>query len=60
MKEVLFMRKNVTERVFKCPCCDTKMTAYKKSSRRTSNGHIKHMFCYVCKEVKGFVQIDNH
>ena len=54
------MRKNVTERTFQCPCCSTKMTAYKKSSRRTKGGHIKHMYCYVCKDIKGFEQISNY
>ena len=40
------MRKNVTERVFRCPYCGTVVTAYKKSSRRIVQGHTKHMYDY--------------
>ena len=54
------MRKNVTERYFKCPECGTILTAYKKSSRRTSVNHIKHMYCYKCKEVRPFVQLSKY
>ena len=49
--------KNTTERIFQCPCCGEKMTAYKKSSRRTAAGHIKTMWCYRCKSERQFVQI---
>ena len=51
------MKKNVTERIFQCPDCKTKQVAYKKSSRRTKEKHIKHMWCWKCKEEKGFVQL---
>ena len=54
------MRKNVTERYFKCPECGTVLTAYKKSSRRTSVNHIKHMYCYKCKEVRPFIQLSKY
>lgn len=54
------MKKNVTERRFECPDCKIKMTAYKKSSRRTADGHTKHMYCYKCKAIKGFIQISNY
>jgi predicted RNA-binding Zn-ribbon protein involved in translation (DUF1610 family) len=49
--------KNTTERIFQCPECGEKMTAYKKSSRRTAVGHIKTMWCYRCKSERQFVQI---
>lgn len=48
---------HATERRFECPICKEKVTAYKKSSRRTKVGHIKHMWCYKCKAIQGFVQI---
>lgn len=51
------MKKNVTERVFECPACKQKIIAYKKSSRRTAENHIKTMYCFKCKDVKNFVQI---
>lgn len=54
------MQKNVTERVFCCPDCGTAVTAYKKSSRRTAQGHTKHMYCWKCKDTKGFVQLSRY
>lgn len=54
------MKKNVTERRFKCCECGTLLTAYKKSNRRTSVNHIKHMYCYVCKETQPFIQVSNY
>ena len=51
------MKKNVTERTFECPYCKTKQIAYKKSSRRTAENHIKHMWCWRCKEERGFIQV---
>ena len=54
------MRKNVTERVFRWPDCGTVVTAYKKSSRRTVQGHTKHMYCWKCKDMKGFIQLSKY
>lgn len=51
------MRKNTTERCFKCPKCNSVIIAYKKSSRRTAPNHIKTMYCYKCKDVEDFVQL---
>lgn len=56
-KEVVKMRKNVTERVFKCPVCGSVTIAYKKSSRRTAANHVKTMWCYKCKKVEDFTQV---
>jgi len=47
----------VTQRIFQCPDCGTKMTAPKKSSRRTSVGHIKNIWCFKCQAEKQFIQI---
>ena len=49
--------RHTTERRFKCPVCGTVLTAYKLSSRRTSAGHIKTMWCYKCKKVQNFTQV---
>ena len=56
-KELIKMRKNVTERVFKCPVCGSVTIAYKKSSRRTAANHVKTMWCYKCKKVEDFTQV---
>jgi RNase P subunit RPR2 len=51
------MRKqSMTERRFKCGSCGAIIVAYKSSSRRTAEGHIKTMWCPWCKEVKDFTQ----
>ena len=41
-------------RQFKCPLCGTEITAPKTS--RTGNGHIKTMYCPVCREQRDFIQ----
>lgn len=51
-----YMKKDVTERRFKCNECKAIMTAYKYSSRRTPEGHIKTMYCPWCKKVTDFTQ----
>lgn len=49
-------KRNVTERRFKCPVCNSVQTAYKSSARLTSEGHIKTMWCVWCKAERQFVQ----
>lgn len=49
-------KKPMTERRFKCPGCKTIQTAYKSSSHKTANGHVKHMYCVWCKKTQPFVQ----
>ena len=49
-------KRDVTERRFKCTECNTVMTAYKSSARRTVEGHIKTMYCPWCKANRQFVQ----
>lgn len=49
-------KKPMTERRFKCPDCKTIQTAYKSSSHKTANGHVKHMYCVWCKKTQPFVQ----
>lgn len=49
-------KRDMTERQFKCTECNAIMTAYKSSARRTSEGHIKTMYCPWCKKETDFVQ----
>lgn len=45
-------------RVFECTQCHKKMYASKGSAIKTSNGHIKTMFCPYCHSDTDFIQID--
>ena len=47
-------------RVFKCPVCGGVRIATKKDNRRTSNGHIKDMFCPYCNDTRKFIQIGTY
>ena len=49
-------KRDVTERRFKCTECNAVMTVYKSSARRTTEGHIKTMYCPWCKAGRQFVQ----
>lgn len=51
------MKKNNTERRFKCPSCDYIATAYKKSSRRTAENHLKKIYCPFCRDTHNFIQL---
>lgn len=44
-------------RDFRCQVCGQMVQATKKDSRRTSPGHIKHMWCIKCKKETAHVQI---
>lgn len=52
------MKKQYQIRYFKCSSCGTIVTA-SKYRNRTANGHIKTMYCYICREDKEFVQYDS-
>ena len=54
------MKKNVTQRKFICPKCNTIHVAYKKSCKRTKAGHIKTMYCWRCKSVQNLIQLNNY
>ena len=45
------------KRVFQCPVCGTKSPAT-KAKGRTAPGHIKTMYCFVCRAVTDHIQID--
>lgn len=49
-------KRHVTERVFKCECCGNKQIAYKKTSHGTTTGHVKHMWCFKCKDRTAHIQ----
>lgn len=49
-------KRSMKERVFKCETCGNKMIAYKRAGRNTSQGHIKHMYCFICKDRKAHIQ----
>lgn len=44
-------------RYFRCCECGTEITAPKRANKQTPRGHIKHMWCYKCKEVTAHEQI---
>lgn len=50
---------NLQNRRFRCIRCGSIADAPKKKSRRTSLGHIKSMYCYICKMVTNHIQISN-
>lgn len=51
------MKRRTSERRFKCPNCNYILTAYKKSSRMTSKGHPKKLYCPFCKNTHNFIQL---
>ena len=61
--EVMSMRnsrKPPQVRDFRCEVCGEKVQATKSPSRKTSAGHIKHMWCIKCKEETPHVQISRN
>lgn len=53
-------RKPPQVRDFRCEVCGEKVQATKSPSRKTSAGHIKHMWCIKCKEETPHVQISRN
>lgn len=53
----IMKRQPIVLRNFKCPCCAEIVSAPKKKSRQTSEGHIKDMWCWKCKSEQKFIQI---
>ena len=48
--------RHIQRRRFRCSVCGTEVVA-PKAAGRTSEGHIKHMWCFVCKERTEHVQL---
>lgn len=40
-----------------CPECDTIQTIYRKRNRMKEKYHIKHLWCWKCKEVTGHIEV---
>lgn len=53
-------RKPPQVRDFRCEVCGEKVQATKSTGKKTSAGHIKHMWCIKCKEVTPHVQISRN
>lgn len=45
-------------RVFECEVCGGRSIAPKRRCSSTANGHIKHMYCWRCKDTTKHIQID--
>jgi len=41
-----------------CLTCSSRMTIQRKESKDRAAGHIKHMWCFTCKKLKPFVELD--
>ena len=54
------IKHNVTERRFKCPCCNYVYTAYKNSARRTKQGHLKKLYCCTCKKETNHAEVSGY
>lgn len=44
-----------------CECCETVFPVPRKKSGRRGKGHVKHLWCYKCKDVKAHIELaDRH
>ena len=51
----------IVKRVVVCPDCGTPYTVYRKAKRKRSlaEGHVKDLWCFVCKAEKKYVQLSS-
>lgn len=42
----------------KCNACDTISIIQRKKCRQKKSGHIKHMYCWQCREVQAFTELN--
>lgn len=49
--------RSIQMRVFICSKCGEKLVATKQR-KKTGIGHVKHAYCYVCKETTEHIQIE--
>lgn len=54
------IKRQVTERRFKCPSCGYIAVAYKSSARRTKVNHLKKLYCPFCKDEHNFIQLSKY
>lgn len=52
-------RTKAVQTILQCPVCQNKVHIWRKVSRQKQPGHIKHMYCFYCKETRGFVELKN-
>ncbi len=45
-------------RYFRCPECGSTLTATKRISRATGNGHLKYLYCPICRKEVNAEQYD--
>lgn len=51
-------RRQCLLRYFKCPVCGAILTAPRRHGH-THPGHVKTMYCFVCRQERDFVQTDS-
>lgn len=50
-------RTRTAETYLTCPECGNVTTIHRKRSRMREKNHIKHMWCFRCKEVTGHIEV---
>ena len=53
-------KKGMYIREFKCPVCGSHMFSPKRITKQTPTGHIKTTYCYKCKEIRNFIQLNKY
>lgn len=48
---------NQQRRLMRCEQCGVVVTVTKKPNRKTPVGHVKHMYCYKCRQRTKHIQI---
>jgi hypothetical protein len=46
-----------TQTFLKCDCCGNVNPIFRKKSKQRDKGHLKHMYCYKCKEIKAHLEV---
>lgn len=46
----------VIQKKLRCPECGNVAIIHRRENRNRPNGHIKHMWCFICKKVTGHVE----
>jgi hypothetical protein len=50
-------RTKTKDTYLECEVCENVVTIHRKRSKMKEKNHLKHMYCYKCKEVTGHVEI---
>jgi hypothetical protein len=43
-------------KILRCPDCENKVIIHRRLCKDRPIGHIKHMWCYKCKQVTGHIE----